>query len=437
MNQLRINFDQPQVPGHDNAVRHVIARIAAPATAKARELPPLHLAIVIDASGSMSGAPLAAVKRATLQIARELPACTRLTIVSFASDVCVHADGVLLDPMGREEVHQLIAQLETRGCTDLHAGWRTGCTLLNSYDDAPSARRRHVVVLSDGHANQGVVEPAELAPESRTYLDRGISTSCVGVGDGYSPDQLAALAEHGGGVCHDAENAQEIVEVLMGEVLSLAEVVAEHIKLVLEVPEGVTASELSGMPGTFDGRLLVVSAGSVRAGVDRAIAVRLEIPAGVADPDGDLTVVGHLTWRDPGSPERNVGPRVRANACRSHDIALPPTLEDARTVLLAWQAHLVSVVTSRNRDGDFAGLKRFWDEQLEPFTAYANLQPQTRDFARTVARMRQRAEQPMPERQRKQALDLAVKSARQADVYYCMDKGGVEEQFLPDDSTDL
>jgi hypothetical protein len=51
--------------------------------------------------------------------------------------------------------------------------------------------------------------------------------------------------------------------------------------------------------------------------------------------------------------------------------------------------------------------------------------------------MRQRAEQPMPERQRKQALDLAVKSARQADVYYCMDKGGVEEQFLPDDSTDL
>jgi hypothetical protein len=95
------------------------------------------------------------------------------------------------------------------------------------------------------------------------------------------------------------------------------------------------------------------------------------------------------------------------------------------------------VVTSRNRDGDFAGLKRFWNEQLEPFTAYANLQPQTRNFARTVARMRQRAERPMPERRRKQALDLAVKHARQADVYYCMDKGGVEEQFLFDDSTDL
>lgn len=432
MLHFQFELDQPQLPLQQDAVRHLIARIVPPAPNPMRELPPLDLAVVIDASGSMSGAPLEAAKEATLRLARELPTSTRLTIISFADDVVVHADGLLLDEPGRTEIRGNLAGLQTRGTTNLHAGWQTACTLLAS-DDA-AGRRRHVVVLSDGHANRGLCAPNALARESSDRLEQGISTSCVGIGDGYSPSQLSALADNGGGECHDAENAREIVEILLGEVLSLSEVVAEHLQFVIDVPDGIHASELSGMPSIFDGRRLMVSAGAVRAGVERTIVVRLQIPASFEAPvhGGMLVGTGHLEWREPGSPERHVGERIDALALRTNAAIERPTLEHAQAVLVAWQAHVVRHVTELNRDGDFGGLERLWQNEFEKFTAYANAHRETRDYVRTIRRMRNRAARPMPERSRKQAFDMATKGARQAHAYYSMDKGSVAEQF--DDS---
>ena len=59
-----------------------------------------------------------------------------------------------------------------------------------------------VVVLSDGKANQAMVDLGELLP-CRPAGRRG-RTSAVGIGDDYAPLQLQALADHGGGRLHDA-----------------------------------------------------------------------------------------------------------------------------------------------------------------------------------------------------------------------------------------
>ena len=230
MLELNINFDQPDLPSEGEYRRHLLARVTPPQQEQTDDVAPLDLALVIDASGSMHGPPLDAAKQAAATLAQELDASTRLTVVSFANDVVVHADAVQLDDRGRAEALAMLASLEPRGTTDLHAGWLTGCTLLAEAEDA-HGRRRHVVVLSDGRANQGVVEPEQLGPQARAQLDRGVTTSGVGVGDHYSPTQLSALAEHGGGALHDAVGAAEIVEILLGEVRSLGDVVAEDLEL--------------------------------------------------------------------------------------------------------------------------------------------------------------------------------------------------------------
>jgi len=425
--QFSLTFDQPEFRAGHPEVRHLIARITPPPPATARTAPPMDLAIVIDASGSMAGAPLAAAKEATVRLARQLPPTTRLSVVSFANDVVVHADGIQLGGPACSELLDRIDAICTRGTTDLHAGWRAGCELLSTADDA-GCRTRHVVVLSDGCANRGIVDPSALASAARTFLEVGISTTCVGIGDGYSPTQVAALAEHGGGECHDAETADEIVEVLMGASLSFAEVVAEDVQLVIDVPPGAVACDRAGGPATFDGRRLVARLGSVRAGIERTVIVRLDLPA-AATAAGEIAVTGRITWRESGSHERTAGPSAVAAAVATSHHPDSPTVKDARAVLEAWFPDLVRRVTELNRDHAFAAIEAFWREEFDPIVAYARQHPETEAFALNVERLRHASLRPMRERTRKLSRDMAGKMAFQQRAHYRAPKGDLLSLF--------
>jgi Ca-activated chloride channel family protein len=431
MLNLKLELDQSLVPTDREVVRHLIARIGVQRAQAVPAPAPLDLALVIDASGSMAGAPLAAATAATLELARTLPDSTRLTVVSFADDVVVHADGVMLDEAGRAELLARVGALSPRGSTNLHAGWRNACSLLLADGEDPRGRTRRVVVLSDGHANRGLVDPHALGAESGAQAERGILSSCIGIGDGYSPQQLAAIAAHGGGECHDAADAQEIVEIMRGEVLSFAAIVAEGVELVIDLPDDVQASEDSGLPMTLGGRRAVLGVGALRAGVERAIAVRLVIPAGgpAAAVAAGLEFHAHLEWRDPGSLVRCSGAVVTVRAQRSTATPPPPGVDAARTVLAAWQARIVSRATALNRDGDQLGLEQLWREEYEPFAAYARHHEATLGFLRTLDAIRARCERPMHERTRRVAADLARKGSRQSPVYYQRSKGLLFDQF--------
>lgn len=428
MPNLRLTLDRPLASLDPSAPCHLVARVNAPVPDAPRELPPLDLSLVLDASGSMSGAPLAAAHEAVLRIADELPADTRLAVVSFADDIVVHVDGVLLDGRGRALVKERLADLRTRGSTNLHAGWQAGGALLDAMDEGLEGvgRRRRVVVLSDGCANQGIVAPDRLAPRAKAMLERGIATSCVGVGDHYSPHQLMALAEHGGGSCHDAKDAAEIVEILRGEVRSLASVVAEDLQLKLSLPEGVCATELSGMPCSADGQSFVVHLGALREGVERVAAVRLEdaraLPGSLFDFVGDRAVVGVASWRVPGEDRRTAGAEVRVVLERSYE-PCAPALADAREVLEAWQAGIVRRVTDWNRDAEWQRIDALWRDEFAAFLAYAAWHPETRTFADTIRRVRRGAAKPMPERARKAAWDMASKMARKESAMYAQSRG--------------
>jgi Ca-activated chloride channel family protein len=431
MLDLHLQIDQTRLPFACPAFRHLIARITPPASCLARKPVPLDLAIVIDASGSMRGAPLDAARSATLELARSLPASTRLTVVSFADDVVVHADQVLLDEAGREEVILRTAGITTRGCTNLYAGWRTACSMLAAGGEESVARSRRIVLLSDGHANRGTIDPLVLADESRTQAALGIATSCIGIGDGYSPDQLRAIAEHGGGECHDAADAIEIVEIARGEVQSFREVAAEGVELVLDLPIGIEAMELSGLPMSVRGTRAVVTIGAVHVGIDRTLVLRLAIPSESGDESTSWTLEfsAHLEWRDPGSLTRCTSATRITRAQRSSDPAEAPQLPVARAVLGAWQAHLARCATTLNRKDDQSGLERLWSGEGESFRIYSRFHADTREFELGVDHIRIRCRRPIDERTRRVADDLARKSSRQGRVLYGRSKGSLLQQF--------
>lgn len=407
---------------------HVVARIVPDASPTAAADPLLDVALVLDASGSMSGTPLDAAREAVVRLADALPATTRLTVVSFADDVVVHVDARQLDAVGRGEVRAAAAGLRSRGCTDLHAGWQTGSVLLEEANGA-DGRSRHVIVLSDGRANRGIVEPARLARLAAASRARGITTTCVGVGDHYSPLQLSALAEGGGGSCHDAADAPEIVEILLGEALSLAEIVAEDVQLEFVLPAGLRGRELAGMPTDAAGGRLVTHVGAVRAGVERVVVLQID-PSNVPASAFGGVIEALLSYRRPGARDRTAAARVHLPLEFAADAAVrAPDLGDAREVLEAWQALLVRRVTDLNRERAYGDVRAFCAREAGPFQAYAALHAATRSFAATIERLVRDAAAPMPERTRKAAKDMALKIARKERSFYERDRGSLFDLF--------
>ena len=119
--KLTAAADRPLAWAEGDSVRYVVATIEASAPKKKENqpAPPIHLALVIDASGSMAGEKLASAKAAALGVADRLRDSDRLSIVSFASDVMVHANALNLTGEARVSIRAAIGALDTRGWTSV------------------------------------------------------------------------------------------------------------------------------------------------------------------------------------------------------------------------------------------------------------------------------------------------------------------------------
>ena len=213
------DFDRKLFWKGGDSVRHIVARLRARRKDSRRpsERTPLNISLVIDASGSMGGGKLEAAKEAALGLAERLTKRDRLTVVSFASDVQVHLDAVPVTASNAVRIRREISGLTTRGMTFLSGGWFAGVGCAARVAEKDPRMSPRVILLSDGHANEGIVDPDELCEHAKELRLRGVLTSALGIGDGYDEQLLHGIAENGGGRLHDAELTTEISSVLLGE----------------------------------------------------------------------------------------------------------------------------------------------------------------------------------------------------------------------------
>lgn len=273
---FRARFDVP-VCDTAGGRRHLILELRTPPAESAAARQPLDLVFVVDASGSMSGAKLEAVKSALLLIGESLREDDRVSLVSFANDVRIHLAGAGIRGPGRAQFVSEIAQLHTRGNTNLSGGWLAGVELALS--QTGGGRRRSLLLLSDGQANEGVVDPRQLARLASETALRGVATTCIGVGADYSTVQLGVISDSSGGRFHHADTPEAIVEVLTGELGELAVVAAEQLELELLVPQGLGVQVLSGAQSRRSGRKQCLRVGAAYRGQTRTIVVAVDAPA--------------------------------------------------------------------------------------------------------------------------------------------------------------
>lgn len=386
--QFAFGLDRSIVLGAGNSVRYAVFSVTAPSAPRraAAIRPPLNLALVVDASGSMAGAPLRAACEGAASVIERLGEQDHLSLVSFASDVVVHLSAVRLDAAGKALAKAALRELDTRGSTDLAAGWLAGCEAVATRQAfVAAAERNHVVVLSDGHANQGIVDPVQLAKHAGELRARGVLTSTVGIGTGYSPVQLQAISEAGGGRMHDAERPEEIAEVLLAELADTLATTVEQLQLALHLPPLVHAEVYGTAPASHVAGEYRVLLGSVLDSATRQLVVKLTFPAGVEGATLELGATA--SWRNPvdGTDHVQVLPSCTLRHGSGRECAEQPRdLERARTVLAQWQSHVLHQAMVHNQRRELVEAVAFVQRELHHFSRYCRGIPGAESLLQTL-----------------------------------------------------
>lgn len=158
---------------------------------------PMNLVLLLDNSGSMERADRVRIIQEALPVlASQLQPQDRVSVAAFARTPRLWLDALPGDKAG--EALQLLGTLTPQGGTDLGAALQLG------YETA----RRHylpgglnrVVLLTDGAANLGDVDPDSLRRKVEAHRQQGIALDCFGIGwDGYNDDLLEVLSRNGDG----------------------------------------------------------------------------------------------------------------------------------------------------------------------------------------------------------------------------------------------
>jgi Ca-activated chloride channel family protein len=241
-------------PAEGGAV-DVLVRVQAPEqpasnAGEARPRIPLRLALVVDRSGSMDGAPLAEALRCVQHIGERLQASDELAVVLYDHEVQVPMP--LVRSPGAQAVAQALAGVESGGSTDLHAGWEAGAKQLQQ--GAPGSISR-VLLLSDGQANQGDTDRGSIAAQCRQWLERGVSTTTVGLGRGFNEELMLAMAAAGGGQQYYGQRAEDLYDAFDEELALLQAMLLRQLGVKPVPAPGVVVEVLGRSRSAADGWL--------------------------------------------------------------------------------------------------------------------------------------------------------------------------------------
>lgn len=264
--------------------------IDSPDLVNETERPGETLIFVVDRSGSMGGPRLESVRTSLHTLVDRLKPQDTFGVVTFDSQAMVQVPARTMSDHDVITVHHLIDAITPGGSTDLSGGYLLGLSEARRHLSATGAS---VILLSDGHANEGIVDPVQLgglAEQARTEL---LTTTTIGIGDGYDETLLSELATRGSGshrFAYSDDDAVAIVVEEAGDVLN--KVIVNTVARIRPTESGIierisTFQELQRWIETDpDGtKVLVLALGDLYAGEQRELLLQFHVPA--------LAALGH------------------------------------------------------------------------------------------------------------------------------------------------
>lgn len=269
---LTAELDQGALLQGSGQDRYLVIEVAAP------ELPgderrPVHLAVVMDTSGSMAGrGKITNARMAAKELASLMGPADTLSLVTFSSGATVHLPTQAVTDPAR--IGQIVDSIRPEGGTNLYDGLSAGIAQLDRPDLAGVKR---VVLLSDGKVTMGVTDTATLIREAGAGVSSGVSVSALGLGLDYDEDLLSAMSDTGGGSYRFVDRPGQLAQLFAEELQQMGAVAGREAMVDVNLPSGVTLQELYGYDASVRPDGFGVFLGDVHGGETRKIVARVRV----------------------------------------------------------------------------------------------------------------------------------------------------------------
>lgn len=330
---------------------------------------PVNIALVLDKSGSMSGAKIEEARKAAIAAVQNLNANDVVSVVTYDSTVQVLVPATKLTDKGM--VCQRIRSIEAGGRTALFAGVSKGAGELRKFLNREYVNR--IILLSDGKANVGPTSPSELGALGKSLSKEGVTVSSLGLGLDYNEDLMVQIASQSGGNHVFIEDARNIANIFEEEFKTVLSVVAQEVAVSISVSDGVRPVRVLGNRAEINGQNVVIEVAQIYSEQEKFIVLEVEIPASpqnkprkIADVqisyDNMLT---KATDRLSGTASVNFSTDAKAVIGSINDEVL-----EASILLLANEKN--KLATALRDNGDMKGAQQLLIDNAEFLYYYAN-----------------------------------------------------------------
>jgi Mg-chelatase subunit ChlD len=202
---------------------------------------PVHLIFLIDTSGSMAGERLESVKRSLEFALKLLTSRDMVSIITFDDEAKTLVARQRTTPEAKPALEYKIQQIRDAGSTNMSAALMqarqvVGADLeLGEGGAAAQTLKEGIILLTDGHANRGVMAVDGLGTIATTLLQErpGLTIATVGYGADHNTNLLTNLATAGGGSYNIVQSIEDVAKVFGDIMGGLSTVVAQNVTVIL------------------------------------------------------------------------------------------------------------------------------------------------------------------------------------------------------------
>jgi Ca-activated chloride channel family protein len=232
--------------------------------------------IVLDRSGSMGeDNKWHFATQAVYSLLERLTPSDRIALITFDTHARINASLAQASDQNMYRIRNIVHSLRPGASTNMGDALILAEGIVSRSDS--SARQRRVILLSDGHANTGIVNPAQLASITRRIADRGSVLSTIGMGLGFNETLMASLADHGMGSFDFLEHLESLGTILARELSDSRQLLAEGSEIRIDLPRGVELVDAAGLPFELKGRTAVIRAGQIFQNSTRRFTSTLKV----------------------------------------------------------------------------------------------------------------------------------------------------------------
>jgi Ca-activated chloride channel family protein len=275
---------------------------------------PLNLSVVLDRSGSMSGAKIEKAKQAAMELVDRLAPGDILSFISYSDRANVIFSAQEVED--KEALKRQISRIQPSGSTALYDGVQLGAAQVRKHFSGKRINR--IMLLSDGLANVGPSSPQALRQLGHSLSEGGISVTTIGVGDDYNEELMSGLAEASDANYYYVKDTEKLPEIFAKELGELFTIAAREVRIEIICPDGVKPLGFIGREEKFEGQKASVQLSHVALGQDRYVFLRCLVNDG--KPEIARVKVSYLDELN-GGAQQTFNENVQVHYTKDRDLA--------------------------------------------------------------------------------------------------------------------